>query len=117
MHCANSEVGITCGGQVNEEKERISRYFADTSKELTKALDCVTYIIQGDYLPQKKTDGEHITAINHNLYRAIRLAIQAGIDVPKVWETYHNKVKITKHLKIDEAEIIKDSIEEAEIIN
>jgi hypothetical protein len=95
-----------------KKEEEITRYFADTNTALNKALDRVTYIMQGDYIPQDKKDFAHIVGIRNNLYAAIRLSIQAGIDVPKVWETYHGKVEIAKHLN----ELKNESIEEADII-
>lgn len=95
-----------------EEQKKTSRYFANTNSALNKALDRVTFIVQGDYIPQTKKDFAHIVGIKNNLYTAIRLSIQAGIDVPKVWETYKSQVKIADHLDAP----VNDSIEEATVI-
>ena len=76
------------------EEEENHRFFADTARDLNKILNHVEHIIQGDVIPETLSDFDLLDSIKHSMYRAICLAGEAGIDVPKYWEKMNCEVNI-----------------------
>ena len=99
--------------------------FSETSKLLLKTGDKLQYIIQGDYTPKTTSDFAAIDAIQHHMYRFVRMAGQLGINLNIVWEKtaarHGIKMEVPEHLQdkeglhkkgnknsdIDDAEIIE----------
>jgi hypothetical protein len=78
-------------------------FFYETNRLLTQAFDHVERILQKDYVPKTKKEFIHIDAINHNLYRLVRLAGQAGVNIKEVWEKMAGRhgftIEVPSHLK------------------
>lgn len=85
------------------QKDESNPFFYQTSKLLGQAFDHLERILQKEYIPKTTKDFTHIDSINHELYRLVRLAGQAGIDIKSVWEKMAGRhgevIKIPEHLK------------------
>jgi len=95
--------------QKEEAEKNLRQYFKKTASELTRSIDKVQLIIQGDYTPQHETDFLQLDSIRNNFYRVVRLSAELGIDAPKIWETYNCKVKFPKKLGISKDDVIEDA--------
>jgi hypothetical protein len=95
--------------QVNREtrpqplKDDSNPFFYQTSKLLGQAFDHLERILQKEFVPKTAKDFTHIDSINHELYRLVRLAGQAGVDIKTVWERMAGRhgevIQIPEHLK------------------
>jgi len=85
------------------QKDESNPFFYQTSKLLGQAFDHLERILQREFVPKTTKDFTHIDSINHELYRLVRLAVQAGIDIKSVWEKMAGRhgevIKIPEHLK------------------
>ena len=84
-------------------KDNTNPFFYETSKLLGKAFDHLERILQKEHIPTTKRDFAHIDSINHELYRLVRLAGQAGVDIKEVWEKMAGRhgieIEVPEHLK------------------
>jgi len=84
-------------------KDDSNPFFYQTSKLLGQAFDHLERILQKEFVPKTAKDFTHIDSINHELYRLVRLAGQAGVDIKMVWERMAGRhgevIKIPEHLK------------------
>lgn len=84
-------------------KDDSNPFFYQTSKLLGQAFDHLERILQKEFVPKTAKDFTHIDSINHELYRLVRLAGQAGVDIKTVWERMAGRhgevIKIPEHLK------------------
>ena len=62
-------------------KDDSNPFFYQTSKLLGQAFDHLERILQKEFVPKTAKDFTHIDSINHELYRLVRLAGQAGVDI------------------------------------
>ena len=105
-----------------EEKD----FFYETSKLLTRAFDRIQFIAQGDRVPETLSDFTMMDAINHDLYRIVRLAGECGINIQTIWEKMaarHGKgIEVPEYLRdpnknyINGRIDINEDIEDAQII-
>ena len=84
-------------------KDDSNPFFYQTSKLLGQAFDHLERILQKEFVPKTAKDFTHIDSINHELYRLVRLAGQAGVDIKTVWERMAGRhgevIQIPEHLK------------------
>ena len=86
-----------------KNKDNTNPFFYETSKLLGRAFDHLERILQKEHIPTTKRDFAHIDSINHELYRMVRLAGQAGVDIKEVWEKMAGRhgieIEVPEHLK------------------
>jgi len=79
-------------------------FFARTNSLLINAGDNIQKIIQGDHIPKTLRDYANIDAINWGLYRLVRLAGEAGVDIKQVWDKmaarHGIKIETPVHMRI-----------------
>lgn len=105
------------------KNDKTNSFFYETNNLLTNGLDRIERILQKEHIPKTDREFVQIDAINHNMYRAIRLAGQMGVNVIEVWEKMAGRhgldFKTPKHLQ--EPKKVRrrntDQINDAEIIN
>ena len=99
-----------------EEKD----FFYETSKLLTRAFDRIQFIAQGDRVPETLSDFSMMDAINHDLYRIVRLAGECGINIQTIWEKmaakHGKKIEIPEYLRNPNKKYINGRIDNIEDI-